>query len=279
MKFKWKKKLPYLTAMLMIIVLLLPLIMYCYNFRELDLSSSTTDWGTFGDYIGGSIGSVITLIGFIYIYKTYKSQVANYYISGFENTFFKMIEFHHKIIDGLQFTLKGSESTGRKALYNYALHIVRYYNDLFSSTPNNDQYFDIIKNEIIAKYSSLYENFVFQIGHYFRHLYHIFKFINESNLSVDDKMKYAKILRAQLSTEELLLVGINGMTEYGIKFKSLIEDYSLLHRLMNFNAYRALFISFYESKAFGDEDIFNTLPENDEKMMIFYEILKRIKVS
>jgi len=275
MNIKLKKISPYLKAVLIIVLLFFPLIIYCYHFRNLKISSVNSDWGVFGDYIGGTIGSIVTLIGFVYIYKTYKSQVENYYISGFENTLFRMIEFHHKIIDGLQYKKKQKEITGRSALYEYSVHMVRTFREDFRIKRDDDEYYQKFTDFVREKFGILYDKRFFEIGHYFRHLYHIFKFINESKLSKANKLKYAKIIRAQLSSEELILIGINGMTEYGVKFKELIEEYSLLHRLMNFDVFRSLFISFYKKKAFGDEDIFNTLPEGNKDDMVYYKLLER----
>lgn len=41
---------------------------------EGSLSSDTTDWGTFGDYVGGIANPVIALIVLYYVYRTFLSQ-------------------------------------------------------------------------------------------------------------------------------------------------------------------------------------------------------------
>lgn len=65
------------------------------------------------------------------------------------------------------------------------------------------------------------------MGHYFRNLYHIVKFVDKANIS--NKREYTNILRAQLSTGELLLLYFNCLSRYGNeKFKPLVEKYSLL---------------------------------------------------
>ncbi len=73
------------------------------------------------------------------------------------------------------------------------------------------------------------------LGHYFRNLYHIVKYIDDdkSLKTFDLKYKYAKILRAQLSAPEINLIALNGLTYYGEGFKPLIDKYRLLKN-MNF---------------------------------------------
>lgn len=74
--------------------------------------------------------------------------------------------------------------------------------------------------------------------HYFRHLYHIFKFIDNSTFldksedDITERYKYASILRATLSPYELVWLFYNGLSRYGKdKFKHLIEKYSLLKNI------------------------------------------------
>jgi hypothetical protein len=70
---------------------------------------------------------------------------------------------------------------------------------------------------------------------YFRHLYRIFKYIDESTLIDDsEKYDYTCIVRAQLSENELLMLfynalNINEKGEY--KFKILIEKYAIFNNL------------------------------------------------
>ena len=64
-------------------------------------------------------------------------------------------------------------------------------------------------------------------GHYFRNLYHVFAFIDRSELSSAEKLQYAKIVRAQLSTAEVVLLFANALTEQGAAFEKFITKYAL----------------------------------------------------
>lgn len=71
------------------------------------------------------------------------------------------------------------------------------------------------------------------IGHYFRIMYHIVKFVDASDVlqTYDEKRRYVSLLRAQLSAHELILIFYNGISTKAIKFKPLIEKYGLLEHL------------------------------------------------
>lgn len=63
----WKKY-------IVMLMLILPVIVYGYHFRENDWSSSPSDWGAFGDYIGGVYSVVLTIV---LVYVTYTMNRKN----------------------------------------------------------------------------------------------------------------------------------------------------------------------------------------------------------
>lgn len=68
------------------------------------------------------------------------------------------------------------------------------------------------------------------MGHYFRNLYHIVKFVDNSDL--ENKKTYTNFVRAQLSSFELVLIFYNCLSDKGSeKFKPLVEEYSLLKNM------------------------------------------------
>ena len=70
------------------------------------------------------------------------------------------------------------------------------------------------------------------LDHYFRHLYRIFKYIDDAEVEFDSKMKkqeYAAIVRATLSPYELVMLYYIGYSHP--RMKVLIEKYALLNNL------------------------------------------------
>ncbi len=80
-------------------------------------------------------------------------------------------------------------------------------------------------------YEKLYKEKEEEIGHYYRNLYRIVKFIQDENFSTDkiqnekEKKNYRGILRAQLSSMELLMLFYNVVySKKGEKFKEILKD-------------------------------------------------------
>lgn len=76
-----------------------------------------------------------------------------------------------------------------------------------------------------------------RLGHYIRHLYLTVKSIANSTIvtDYDEKMKYLRILRAQLSNHEQILLFYNWLSEYGSDWEnmehSFFTEYCMIHNL------------------------------------------------
>lgn len=84
--------------------------------------------------------------------------------------------------------------------------------------------------EVINAYEKLYNTERSNMSHYFRTVYHIFKFIDRAD--IQDKKQYISITRAQLSSYEQVLIFYNCLHRNGVeKFKPLIEKYAILKNI------------------------------------------------
>ena len=90
-----------------------------------------------------------------------------------------------------------------------------------------------------------------ELGHYFRTLYNVIKFID--NADVENKVFYSNILRARLSDNEVAILFYNGLSKYGReKFKPLIETYALLKNLNENQIFDKSLKQSYSLAAFGN---------------------------
>jgi hypothetical protein len=83
-----------------------------------------------------------------------------------------------------------------------------------------------------------YKGYSSSLGHYFRHLFLIVKFVAYSDVITDykSKMKYLKILRAQLSNHEQMMLFYNWLSEdYGGAWENeenrFFTEYKIIHNL------------------------------------------------
>jgi hypothetical protein len=90
------------------------------------------------------------------------------------------------------------------------------------------------------KTDKYYGGHQFRLGHYYRHLFQSYKYLNEEKeLSKDEKYYYGKTFRAQLSTYEQALLFVNSVSSLGMSWeftskepnKNLITKYNLIKNL------------------------------------------------
>jgi hypothetical protein len=170
-------------------------------------------------------------------------------IQRFENTFFQLLSFHNQIVEGISYiesfqkqTEKISAENGKSLLWvrpneksieqsertinGRAVFQLRY-NGLYHRLKAITE-LDTLKLE----YNKCYLLFQNDAGHYFRNLYRIIKFIDNSQLTFPEKYSYTSMVRAQLSHFELMWLYYNCISDNGVeKFKPLIETYTLFKNL------------------------------------------------
>lgn len=90
------------------------------------------------------------------------------------------------------------------------------------------------------------------IGHYFRNLYQILKYISKSDFDKITKKFYSNLIRAQLSSNELLLLFYNCIGDVGsVKFRPLLEEFEMLEHMPEDSKIIAEDILYYKKSAFG----------------------------
>ncbi|EDM43180.1 hypothetical protein SCB49_11914 [unidentified eubacterium SCB49] len=172
--------------------------------------------------------------------KEFVIQNKNLKAQRFENTFFGLINLHNQIVSDFDYKKGDGYSTpeeiisGRDVFYGAYLEL---RNELDKK--------DIGVNRA---YLRMYQKHNTDFGHYFRNLYRTFKIIHETEfvslneiddnianrdiiyetLNFNERYKYSSILRAQLSDYELFILFYNCLSKLGVKFKPLVEHYSIL---------------------------------------------------
>ncbi|HEX8289659.1 MAG TPA: putative phage abortive infection protein [Pyrinomonadaceae bacterium] len=124
---------------------------------------------------------------------------------------------------------------------------------------------DVLENRFFEKYSQIYDSIEklieefrekpnpykqdkyyynghqSRLGHYFRHLIRTIRYVHRNNfLTVEQKKDYVKILRAQLSNHEQILLFFNSISDLGLKWEladtvppneKLITTYNLIKNI------------------------------------------------
>lgn len=109
-------------------------------------------------------------------------------------------------------------------------------------------------------YEKYYGGHQFRLGHFFRHLFQSYKFLNNhKDLSESEKYAYGKMYRAQLSTYEQALLFINSISTIGMKWEftheqqadpniqtNLITTYNLIKNLPGEHLYGIRYKTYYK---------------------------------
>lgn len=182
----------------------------------------------FGDAFGSLSSLMATLAAAGALYTVSQSR-----IQSFEITFYSFLAHLNQIIamTDIQGKKKSVDADGIITIVNTDKFVGRdSYKRLLSTCRAT---ISAMKNEseienVILGYKRFHEKYSNDLAHYFRTIYHIVRYIDES--PIRDKYLYARILRAQLSDSEQTLLMYNCSVGRGEeKFKNLVEKYSLLH--------------------------------------------------
>ena len=145
----------------------------------------------------------------------------------YESTFFELLRVHGQIVDSIDLV------DPRSGIVTRSRDCFRaFFKRLSSAHAHSAIYSEgidptAVLNKIYMEFNEEHQE---EVGHYFRHLYHIVKFVKFSPL--EDKQTYVNFVRAQLSSYELLLLFYNCLSEQGNKsFKPLVEEYALLKNM------------------------------------------------
>lgn len=238
-----------------------------------------------GDFLGGSVASVWALAGLFLIYVAFlgqKQQLLNQQLEimysqlevkytrlelagqkremilqnktllnqKFENTFFQLLTLFNEIISTLDLRRKNDNiiiATGRDCFEKF----YKSQEGILKRYIGEENSLEDAKIEVtVRSYSYIYDKNKADLSHYFRTIYHIFKFIDESKIT--DKKRYASIARAQLSSYEQMLLFYNCLHINGKKkFKPLIEKYSIFKNIDSNLIFNSEHLNEYEDGAYG----------------------------
>ena len=180
---------------------------------------AATSFGTFGDFFGGVLNPIFTFLTFFGLIVTiviqrmelrlareeYEKTAVALNTQAIENTFFNILDLHHKIIDGLKFDPsifpeseieKNERLAGLKSNKNTISHGRNVFDAIILEIRNRTI---SSPQKVMEQYKYLQDQHNHVLGHYFRNFYQALKFIDsyaDNLLSKKDKEKYSGILRA-----------------------------------------------------------------------------------
>lgn len=209
-----------------------PLVFFNQNYV-----ADTNLLGTLGDFLGGILGAVFSLVSCILLVRTLgiqqkenRDNFAELKLQRFNNIFFELLSLYQKevaelsntIIEHTSYGMSESRSTYKDFFFFEKLKFQKKYN---------------CKGDIqerIEKARQMYTEFYLNnssIAHCYRSLYRIYCILEDAKIAETAKKEYIKILRAQLTESELFFLRYNANSFYGQKFKIILNKYNVLKHL------------------------------------------------
>jgi len=200
-----------------------------------------------------------------------KEQNKTLALQRFENTFFQLLQTQNQIVSNMDLLINigdGNIISKGKDCFRvfYKNHFkskikVAKRNILIKENSNSPLFgfskedidkVKIEKVDLINIYESLYGDHEGDLGHYFNNLNHLMGFVDNAD-QIEDTRKYVEIIRAQLSSFELVFIFFHGISSYGkVPFKPLVEKYGVLHNLNIDLLLNKNLKKMYEQKAFSE---------------------------
>ena len=144
---------------------------FMVNFRTENIPIDISKWGQFGDYLGGVLNPIFGLMSVVIISVTLQLQIKSSKKQVFDNQFFSLLSLYDSVLQSIDrhSSRDGSVKKGRDCFYLFYRDIVRL--SIEAKVPLN------------VAYSSFLETRGWEIEHYFRTIYHLFKHVKDGQAS------------------------------------------------------------------------------------------------
>jgi hypothetical protein len=206
----------------------------------LDAIGFNSEW-KIGDVIAGLYLLATGLI-FIWTIKAVKVSSRAHH----ESTFFHMLELLREVVD----RLSHGQRTGAAVLEEVVSNLRGRWEGLHGkrdqATGKGVMPEETAVLEMLAGFFTTWEQFT---GHYFHTLYRVLKYVHEHKDM--DRRWYAKTLRSQLPTDEVVLLFWYGLSPGGGKLKLLIEEYGMLEDIEDRHLFDSRARGQYKQSAFN----------------------------
>lgn len=197
--------------------------------------------------------------------QQFKIQNDNIKLQNFESSFFQLLGNHNQIVLAMRdFDYKKGGPAGEQLATGRDC-FKRWYQSLQNEMwgyevargDDGGEVFKKFPKDSIEKYVAFYDAHQGELGHYFRHLYHVIKFINEhealkhadSKIEYETRRRYTSLVRATLSQFELGLLFYNCVSSFGNElFKPMVIKFGLLKNFDTDSLLKLEDENFYEDR-------------------------------
>ena len=175
--------------------------------------------GQFGDFIGGAIGTIVSVCLLYYTFSLQRKETAQSSLTDrrqqFQDTFYRFVDHYLKITDSLSY----KQSSGKQVLSEK----YKEMQAAFDCGNNNES---IARKQAMAAYMAFYANDGLYLATLYRTLYSAFREAHrqKADIGEDAAITAIKFLRSQMNDSELCLLRHNSKSMQGRPFLKLINE-------------------------------------------------------
>lgn len=232
------------SAVILVLLFLVGLFAFAWEREKWNFHTTidASTWGSFGEWIGGVLGTIVAFVSVFFLVRTLKFQIKSneeisknnknitennklnteiYKLQQFHETFTTLVTLYNNSIKAFPVD---NENNGKKFFHEQ----VKKLQNNFTETETD--YCKLV-SKTVTVFNAFYSEYREYTSVYFRLLYRIFQLIDNSEISEKKKSEYAKIVRCQLSEDEMFFLRYNAMTTNGKKMQNYVNRYNLLKHL------------------------------------------------
>lgn len=170
-----------------------------------------------GDYFGGTLNPIFGFASVLLVAITLRMQIISSQKQEFENQFFNILSFYQNIIQSIDLIdSSGKVTKGRDCLRVFFIQIEKRKRSKKTNTPIMDEY-----NRFLDERS-------WELEHYFRTIYQLFRHIkngvDEELINSKEAKKYYDLIKSQLSSYELGLLMLNCKSRNKGRWDDIVKD-------------------------------------------------------
>ena len=190
-------------------------------------------FGTFGDFIGGVVGTVFAFLNVYLLIKTIRlqnnanslSEKSYAYVQKTENvrTMDTQINSLLSLYNSIVATISFHNKYGKEGLDTVANYILSYGTNIGSTNFSDKQ--------AIKAFEVVYASLRDKLAVYFRVIYRMLCVLHLAEIDNIVRYNYAKMLRSQFTESELFLLRYNALTYNGKNMQEQILAFNLLKHL------------------------------------------------
>ena len=205
-------------------------------------------FGTYGDFIGGVLGTLLSMVSVILVVVTFRHQQEQSKIERLNGIFFELLNLHNNQIEALYYQLLMDEpfsdtcvngSQGTNGIYSIRNADTKDFFDcviaeMFTKfKPTLNFYNNGVKAAKLYASNTLYVRS--KLSLYYRTIYRILDTISNSDVDIKVKKEYFKLFRAQLTENELIALRYHVNDGRFITFANYINQSHLFKHLHLFS--------------------------------------------